>query len=303
MTSIYIEAAADPNNTLKCEDLYAKIVSLRPGCANQSLIINMRAVHFVYVDALLALTSVVRLWWQWSGCKVLLKDIPFAVHRYLERIDFFEKCSEWLEQDYILDPSERFERKPHSERLLEVTPIPSDEVNNAVVVREAVDRIRLILDNATNRDADTVGGLCTILSEITQNVVHSLDRGFAVVQRYRTSGLVPGYRVMIGVVDLGIGIETSLRRGGGAQLMNDHGTPLASGSDYILKALDLGVSSRASAGGIGLNKVRRLVEKWQGALTIRSQRSSVHITSSSVTRVDDLVEIPGTHVTILVQGS
>lgn len=110
------------------------------------------------------------------------------------------------------------------------------------------------------------------------------------------------YRVMICVVDLGIGIESSLRRSRDSQLLNS-GASLISGSDYIIKALDLGVTSRNSAGGIGLYQVRNLVHDWRGTLAIRSQRSRVQISTDQITRTDDLAEIPGTQVTIEVQGS
>jgi hypothetical protein len=299
VTGIHITATVAADGSLQYEDLYTQFVSLQATRASEPIIVDMQAVQFAYVDSLLALTCIARLWHRWSGHTILLQGLHPKVHRYLERMDLFSQCSRWLKQERLLDESERFERKPHSERLLEITPIPSDELQNASVVREAVQRIRAILDTATNRDAQTVGQLCTMLSEITQNVVHSLDEGFAIVQRYRTSGnssLIQNYRVMISVVDLGIGIENSLRRSQTQQLLD-------SGSDYIIKALELGVTSRASAGGIGLYQVRRLVQEWQGTMTIRSQRSRVQIQANGIICTDDLPEIPGTHVTIEVQGT
>lgn len=305
MTSIRISATAATDGSLQYEDLYAQVASLRLTHRTQPLLVDMSAVSFVSVDGLLAFTCIARLWYRWSGCIVKLQQLQPKVHRYLERMDIFTHCSDWLEQDRILDEDERFERKPNSERLLEITPIPSDELLNAVMVQEAVHRIRMILDTSTTRDAQTVGRLCTMLSEIAQNVVHSLDQGFAIVQRYRASGgsgFMQSYRVMICVVDLGIGIESSLRRSRDSQLLNS-GASLISGSDYIIKALDLGVTSRNSAGGIGLYQVRNLVHDWRGTLTIRSQRSRVQISTDRITRTDDLAEIPGTQVTIEVQGS
>ncbi|GAB4193670.1 MAG: hypothetical protein OHK0022_08790 [Roseiflexaceae bacterium] len=303
MSSIYIIALATPDGALQYEDLYTQVVSLRSHCVYQSLIINMKAVRFVYADALLALTSVVRLWYQWSGRKVFFRDLDYKVHRYLERMDFFEKCADWLEQHRVLESNKRLDRKEYSERLLEVTPIPSDEEKNAVIVPISVDRIRKILNSTANRHTTNINELCTMLAEITHNVIHSSDQGFAVVQRYRTSGIIQSYRVMIGVVDLGIGIEDSLQRSEVSLLKPGDQNRLILGSDYIMKALDFGVSSRNSGGGLGLWQVRRIVENWRGTLTIRSQKSRVHITANTVMCVDNLAEIPGTQVTISVQGS
>lgn len=305
MSSIRIIAPVTSDNCLQYEDLYSQVASLCSTNRMQLLQIDMSAVSFVSVDGLLALVCIARLWHRCSGDIVVLQHVDPKVHRYLERMDLFTHCNAWLEQDRILTDHERFDRKPNSERLLEITPIPSDESLNATAVQAALQRIRTILDSSTSRDANAVRQLYTMLSEVAQNVVHSLDQGFAIVQRYRQplgSSLVQNYRVMISVADLGIGIEESLRRNP-RSLKQDPKTPLLSGSDYIIKALDVGVTSRNSSGGIGLYQVRKLVQEWQGILTIRSQRSRVQITGDRITRTDGLAEIPGTQVTIEVLGA
>jgi hypothetical protein len=219
-------------------------------------------------------------------------------------MDLFMRCSAWLDQDQEPNELERFERKPDSERLLELTPIASDEEQNAADVRAAVDRIHHILVNLVYRDRRPVGQLCTMLSEIAQNVVHSLDLGFAIVQRYRENPSAVfslGYRVIISVADLGIGIERSLASNDSC-LTRAVRAELTSGSDYILKALELGVTSRRTAGGMGLHQVRSIVNDWEGTLSIRSSHSFVQIAGDTISRRDDLVEVPGTQVTIAVRG-
>lgn len=297
-------APATHDGHLQYEDLYTLIVSLRNGRRTQPLAVDMSRVFFVYVDELLALLCIARLWHRWTGSPIRLQQLEPKVHRYLERMDLFSHCSDWLEQDRLLLHDDRFSRKPYSERLMEITPIPSDEQLNEGAVQEALQRMRTILDNSTSRDPNSIIRLCTMLSEITQNVVHSLDQGFAIVQRYRTNGsaLVQNYRVVISVVDLGIGIEGSLRHSATPLLLHSE-TPLVSGSDYILKALEVGVTSRASGGGLGLHYVRSLVQEWRGALTIRSGRARVQIRGDKITRADDLTQMPGTQVTIEVQGT
>ena len=265
----------------------------------------MSSVSFVSVDGLLALVNTARLWHRYSDDIVVLQHVDPNVHRYLERMDLFTHCSDWLQHNRVLIDNERFERKPNSERLLEITPIPSDELLNATAVQAALQRIRTILDNSTNRNPNATRQLYTMLSEVAQNVVHSLDQGFAIVQRYRQSQNSPhiqNYRVMMSVADLGIGIEESLRRNPHS-LAQDPNTPLVMGSDYIIKALEIGVTSRNSPGGIGLYQVRKLVHEWQGFLTIRSRRSRVQITPDRIKHDNNLTDIPGTQVTIEVVGA
>jgi hypothetical protein len=286
------------------EDLYAQITAMRRRSTDKPLVVDLTPIQFVPVDGLVALACSARLWHRWTGEKLVLRQIQPQVHRYLERMDLFSRCGAWIDQDNQLHNLELFERKPDSERLLELTRIVSDEEQNANDVRAAVERIRHILTNLVLRDALSVGQLCTMFSEIAQNVVHSLDLGFAIVQRYRGNtnpsfGL--GYRVIINVSDLGIGIEGSLG-GSDSCLMRAVRSQLTSGSDYILKALELGVTSRRTAGGMGLHQVHNIVNEWEGTLSIRSSRSLVQIAQNTISCRDDLVEVPGTQVTISVRG-
>lgn len=286
------------------EDLYAQATGLRSQIPSGPLALDLSLASFVPVEGLVALACCARLWHQWTGQKIMLQRIQPKVHRYFERMDIFTRCNAWIDQDRLLDELDRFDRKPDSERLLELTPIASDEDQNAEDVQTAVHRIRHILTNLVQRDMHSVGQLCTMLSEIGQNVVHSSDLGLAIVQRYRENANAVagmGYRVIISVTDLGIGIEGSLGSSQ-SQLTDRIRAQLTSGSDYILKALELGVTSRRSAGGMGLHQVQKIVHEWDGTLTIRSRRSSVQIAGDAITRRDDLVEVPGTQVTISVRG-
>jgi hypothetical protein len=292
------------NHRDDCEDLYGRISALRWHITNQPLVVDLGSVPFVPVDGLVALACSARLWHRWTEQKLVLRHIQPQVHRYFERMNLFSQCGTWIHQDRQLDELELFERKPDSERLLELTPIACDEEQNADDVQMAVDRIHRILTNLVYRDALSVGQLCTMLSEIAQNVVHSLDLGFAIVQRYRENASPSasmGHRVIINVADLGVGIEGSL---GGSQsgLTAAVRAQLTSGSDYILKALELGITSRRTAGGMGLHQVRSIVNDWEGTLVIRSRCSLVQIARDTITCRDNLVEVPGTQVTISVRG-
>jgi hypothetical protein len=218
-------------------------------------------------------------------------------------MDLFRHCDAWLEQEISLAEDERFGRSLASYHLLELLPISSDEEQNAADVVTAFTRARRIVEAWFDADEASVGRLLTMLTEITSNVVHSQDRGFVAIQRYRSSDRSHvGSRVTIAVGDLGIGIHGSLHRKFATSPLASE-VPLVTGSDYILHALQLGVTGRPTIGGMGLYQVRRLVEEWQGSLVVRSFGSMIEISDRGVLTSDSLAMIPGTQVTIRVRGS
>jgi hypothetical protein len=282
------------------EQFYEQAVAALAKCDwSDRLILDLSRVVFVRPHGLIALVTIARLWHAKTGCRVELVDIRPDVHAYLERMDLFARCGPWLEVCEPLADDARFDRSPASPNLLEVLPIASDEEVNASDVAEALERVGLIVDTWFDADASAVGRLLTMLSEIATNVVHSRDRGFATIQRYRRGPSHRSSLVAFAVGDLGIGIEASLRRRPGRPL--DPG--LHTGSDYIHHALRLGVTSRGSIGGMGLYQVQKLVEEWNGVLIIRSRRSVVRAGADGIRTYDGLTDIPGTQVAVFVQGS
>jgi hypothetical protein len=101
------------------------------------------------------------------------------------------------------------------------------------------------------------------------------------------------------VGDLGIGIEESLGQQG-ARLGLAHGEAPPVGADAILRALQLGVTSRGDVGGVGLHLVNTLVKEWRGTLAIRSKQSSVRLVAGEAQSKNGLIEVPGTQVVITV---
>src|SRR5262249_42791582 len=152
-------------------------------------------------------------WHSETGERVRLCNLRPDVHQYLERMDLFHHCDEWLEQDETLPEEARFGRSLASFNLLELLPISGDEEQNTEDVVMAFTRARRIVEAWFDADEAAVGRLLTMLTEITSNVVHSQDRGFVAIQRYRsTDRNQVGSRVTIAVGDLGIGIRGSLHR-------------------------------------------------------------------------------------------
>jgi hypothetical protein len=291
------------NNTLYIEQLYSELINaIDGGRARSRLEIDLSQVSFITPEGIIALISCARLWYLVTGQVANLFNSSVEVHRYLERMDLFEQCGSWLETKQSLPEWNRLSRSAASQNLLEVLPVASEEMQNAQDVTAALARAARIVESWFTADMIAVGRLLTILSEITSNVTHSLDRGFAVIQRYRDKDVgTLGSQVTIAVGDLGIGIEASLRKKGISH-SNISSNWQGTGSDYILAAMQLGVTSRSTVGGMGLYQVSTLVHDWQGSLAIRSRRSRVRIAADGVEPRNDLAEIPGTQVVIRIGG-
>lgn len=294
--------SSDGSHLDATETLYRSLHGPLAAGVNHPLAIDLSSVSFLPAQELLTLVTAARFWHLRTGQRTTLVGMPHHVHRYLERMDIFTTCGAWIDQEHELDLDDRLDRSPVSRKLLEVMPLASNEERNAWDVIDAVRRARLILDSWFDADEASVERLVRVLSEIASNVVHSQDQGFAIIQHYREPGQGDsGGRVTIAVADLGIGIEASLRT---RLVQGSHrrGSFAPAGSKAILHALDLGVTSRDTVGGLGLTRVRSIVDEWQGSLLIRSLDAAVHIDAGQVTVQDALPFVPGTQVTIRVRG-
>lgn len=280
------------------EGLYVSLLGLRD--SSGILQLDLKNTSFVKPRGILGLVTVARLWKDWTGHPVVLSNIQHRVHAYLERMDLFTECSEFLIAANQLDETDRLDRSSNSYKLLEILPIPSDEAANARSVPDALRRAKHILGTWLDDD-DLIGSVLTLLSEIGQNVIHSEDQGFAIIQRYKkpySLNIELASEIRIGIADLGIGIEESLCRRTPSLLDRFN-----EGSDFILHALEQGTSGHPSVRGLGLYRVRSLVKRWQGSLTIRSFSSSIHIENDRIEVDDTLPQIPGVQVFITVRGS
>lgn len=225
------------------EDLYGAITY-----GYKRLVVDLAQVSFVRPDGVVALVTAARLWHKRTGHRIVLTNIQRQVHCYLERIDLFSSCAAWLVQDRELSPIERWDRNPQSFSLLELLPIAGDEEQNAKDVGNALGRAKHILSRWFHDHDHAIGRVMTLISEISSNVTHSLDQGFAVIQRYgNRTNTGQGSSVTIAVADLGIGIQASLNSKTHDSELHNTRTRLT-GSGFILRALDLGVTSRAAYG-------------------------------------------------------
>lgn len=279
------------------EALYASL--LRQGADDEPLEISLSTASFIKPVGVLGLITAARLWHQWTGRSVVLTDVWPPVHAYLERVDVFAECGDFLKITGELAESDELVRSDSSRRLLEVLSIPSEEQANAQAVTDAVRRAEQILSTWLN-DAALQGSVLTVLSEIAQNIIHSRDKGFAVIQRYKQSYTLDieyASEICIGIADLGIGIKESL-----CEFHPELRDKFQLGSDFIQYAMEPGTSGQLRVRGLGLAHVRDLARKWHGALTIRSFGSTVQSEHDCLEVRDDLTQIPGVQVFITVRG-
>jgi hypothetical protein len=267
---------------------------------SDDLELDMSFVSFLRPNGILAIVSTARLWHRWTQRQLVLTNIRSDVHKYLERIDMFTVCANWLKTPQTLPEENRFARSSASRTLLEILPIAGSSPQLSADIHRTYERTNTILRCWFPNRTDLLERLCKMIVEIAENIGHSQDQGFALVQRYDGS-IRPqlGSEIVIAVVDLGIGIEQSLTLRG-VQPPIEAGQ-VVQGSDYICHALRQGVSSRAEAAGLGLWRVQQIVDDWRGELVIRSAASQVRFANGSYITEDDLPLLPGTQVTITVR--
>ena len=282
------------NHPLAWEDFYNRFNVQLKNAAAHSLLVDTTAIHFFRPEMVLTLVNAARLWRASRGIPI---DVNFnhEAQAYLKRMDLFSACADYLQP--MRDVEDRYDRSSASRKLMEVTEISSIRTENWPSVVIAMDRGQSILENA-GVDAEIVDEVVEILSEVGQNITHSTDTGFAIIQSYENPAEIGGRRVYIAVSDLGIGIEASL-----CKRFNPVDVGCNSGSDFIIHALKKGVSSRTETRGIGLSDVSRKVGRARGILFIRSCSSRVmYVNGELKEKDDDLVHIPGVQVYITVFG-
>lgn len=247
---------------------------------------DLSLANFMTPEAVLALVCAARAWYERRRTPVKLIALDAKVHQYLQRIDLFSECARYLVIDS--EPVEPWFRS-NSTNLLEITPIPSDlEANVHAVYAVFQKASNLLLGRVEN---SRIKAVCDLLTVIVENITHSQDMGHVLMQSYQVAD---GYRIHIGIADLGLGIPATLKA---------RYPEIGSDSAYLLKALDMGVTSRAGMGGLGLFNVNRIVQGQRGSLTIRADCSMLQIVGNNVYLWDDLTPMPGTQVFITIWGN
>lgn len=117
------------------------------------------------------------------------------------------------------------------------------------------------------------------------------------LQRYRQRRKPHESRLVISIVDLGVGIRFSLERQG---LVNSG----MSDSQCIIKALEKGITGTGKKRGIGLHEVKHRALKGAGnsELRIRSGCGAITLNAKGLQSEDELPSIPGVQICLSIEG-
>jgi len=214
---------------------------------------------------------------------------------YLSRMGFFREAQGVFEFD---DKAPRRAAGP-SDVLLEITPVRAN-----ADVHEVVDRVQgragAILASKLGYPDTAVVQFSVILSEVCQNIIeHAEAPGWVAAQAYNWARRLGRWVVVISVVDLGRGFRGSLS--------DEHAARYGdrwSDSTALEAAFLHGLTRFPDSGrGQGIQQIRRQVQRWNGAITIRSGSARI----GQVPEWDDtppLVEglrpFPGAQISIVL---
>lgn len=181
---------------------------------------------------------------------------------YLGRMGFFREAQSVFEID---GRTPRRGAGP-SDVLLEITPIRAN-----ADVHEVVDRVQeragAILASKLGYPVSAVVQFSVILSEVCQNIIEHADgAGWVAAQAYNWARRLGRWVVVISVMDVGRGFRGSLA--------DEHAARYGSrwSDSTALEAAFLhGLTRFPDSGrGQGIQQIRRQVQRWNGAITIRS---------------------------------
>lgn len=214
---------------------------------------------------------------------------------YLGRMGFFKEAQGIFEFD---DRVPRRAAGP-SDVLLEITPVRAN-----ADVHEVVDRVQsragAILSSKLGYPVSAVVQFSVILSEVCQNIIEHADAsGWVAAQAYNWARRLGRWVVVISVMDMGRGFRGSLA--------DEHAARYGdrwSDSTALEAAFLHGLTRFPDSGrGQGIQQIRRQVQRWNGAITIRSGTARI----GQVPEWDDtpplsegLAPFPGSQISIVL---
>ncbi len=256
------------------------------------------ARHLRWVDpngmvALLAAGSVVRDR-QGTLPRLELPESP-DVLGYLSRMGFFRGARG------VFEFEARVPRRASgsSDVLLEITPIEGN-----ADVHSVVDRVQsgagAVLASKLRYPSTAIVQFSVILSEVCQNIVeHAESSGWVAAQAYNWTRRLGRYVVVISVMDLGRGFRGSLADGHSARYGDRWGDTTALEAAFLHGLTRFPDSGR----GQGIQQIRRQVQRWNGAITIRSGTARIGQVpewDDSPPLVDTLAPFPGAQISIIL---
>ncbi len=214
---------------------------------------------------------------------------------YLGRMGFF------LEGQGVFEYEDRTQRRGGgpSDVLLEVTPIRANSD-----VHEVVDRVQgragAILASKLGYPASAVVQFSVILSEVCQNIIeHAEAPGWVAAQAYNWAKRLGRWVAVISVMDLGRGFRGSLTDEHSARYGDRWNDSTALEAAFLHGLTRFPDSGR----GQGIQQIRRQIQRWNGAITIRSGSARI----GQVPDWDDtppltegLAPFPGSQISIIL---
>jgi len=218
------------------------------------------------------------------------------VQGYLARMGFFREAGEIFEFDGRVP---RSRGSGASDVLLEITPIRANDDVHGVVDRVQT-RAGAILSSKLGYPATSVVPFSVILSEVCQNVIeHAEGPGWVAAQAYNWAKRLGRNVVVISVMDVGRGFRGSLTDEHAARYGDRWGDATALEAAFLHGLTRFPDSGR----GQGIQQIRRQVQRWNGAITIRSGTARI----GQVPEWDDtppltegLASLPGAQIGIVL---
>lgn len=248
---------------------------------------DVGGVGFVRPYGVLVLLAAARRLAMTCGEPVRMAGMSEQLRLYLDRMDLFEICGEWMVPEGDLGRG-GWERNPQTPNLLELT-----EVGGPADVAAAMERARRIFSRWLT--VPDLNNLLRVLSELCSNIYqHSGDpHGCVLIQKYEER-MLDRVSVCLAAGDLGCGVAESLR--------TRHGDIGSEPLDYLKAAL-AGRSSRATRGGLGLRLTEEIAGSAGGYLWLRSDTAALLTRRpGEVSAYTDLAPVGGTQVAVEIHG-
>ena len=254
------------------------LLHMRPSLQSQKIVLDLRSIEWGNPYGALGITLLRRFLCEQAQGRVEIR-LPNKNNKLLS----------WLTHIGFLNGVSAKPEPVEGYRFIPITRIAPTKVGGSSTLHELVVKVQKLLGEDFDYPLIEASRFITALSELCNNIYdHSAPNGaphgYIAMQAYRDT-------VKFAVMDLGIGIPNSLRR--------KH--PIADDRKALAVALLPGVSSQEGR-GLGLYRVRSIVEQHRGILNIRSGRAKVLVTGDSkeIRTYKQPCGFPGTQIGILL---
>ena len=233
------------------------------GDSEEKVLFDARHLRWVDPGGIVALLSAGRVVRERQGRRPRLQLLESAeVATYLARMRFFDAAEEIFELE--TRPSRR--SWSSSDVLLEVTPIATNTDIHAVV-DQVQEQAGAILSRTLRYPPSAVVQFSVILSEVCQNIIeHAEAQGWVAAQVYNWAKRLGRQVLILSVADVGQGFRGSLADSQAARFGDRWGDATALEAAFIHGLTRFPDSGR----GQGIQQIRKQVNRWEGAISIRS---------------------------------